>query len=122
MDDSEASIHRAAYQPKSSLITERVSKRQTNALQTIRDSFDIDESETSAISSHNGNHRLSICHETLSNDESSIDDIEKSTSNLHIEYDHDELKAQLLKRCGQSSVLAFNEVYSARYEIHLNFW
>lgn len=111
LDDSEASIHHADNPPKSSLVAARVSKRQTNALQTICDSFDLDESAKSVASS---NHQLSICHETLSDNESSVDEIEKSTSKLHFEFDQDELKAQLLKRCGQSKVLAFNEIYSAR--------
>lgn len=122
LDDSETSIHQADRLPKSSLLAERVSKRQMKDLQTICDSFDLDESERSAISNHNSGHRLSICHETLSNDESSVDDIEKSTSNLHIGHDQDELEVQLLKRCGQANVLAFKEIYSARYEIQLTFF
>lgn len=74
------------------------------------------------VSNHSGRStQLSTCHESLSNDESAINEIEKSTSNLHIDYDHDELKAQLLKRCGQAHVLAFNEIYSARYDIQFTF-
>lgn len=111
LDDSEASIHQD-YPTKLSIDAVRASKRQTKALQTIGDSFDLDESEKSAAS--NSHHQLSICHETLSDNESSIDEIEKSTSNLHIEHDQNVLKAQLLKRCEQSKALAFNEIYSAR--------
>lgn len=117
MNDSETSIHQTNSRPKSSSTEIRVSKPRSNILQTIRDSFDLDESEESVVSHHSSssNNQLSIFHESLPYDESAVNEIERSTSNLHIEYGHDELKAQLLKRCGQTNVLAFNETYSARY-------
>lgn len=107
LDDSETSTHLSDHLPKSPLLAQRFPKRQT-----IVDSFDLDESKKLTISSH----QLSVCHETLSNDDLSMDDIERSTSNLHIGCGYNELKIQLLKRCGQTNVLAFNETYSARYE------
>lgn len=114
MDDSDTSIHLPDSSPKLSSNAVRVSKRQINALQTIND----EENEKSAT--NRNSNQLSVCHESLS-DESSVGEIEKSTSNLHIECDRNELEAQLLKRCGQTHVLAFNEVYSPRYKIQLIF-
>lgn len=121
LDDSETSIHRTDSPPKLSSHGERVSQRPSKALQTIRDSFDLDESEKSAVSIHSSTNQSSLSHESLSNDESAVSEIEKSTSNLHLECGHDELETQLLKRCGQSHVLAFNEIYSARYNIQFVF-
>lgn len=116
LDDSETSVHQTNSPSKSFSTELRVSKPRSNILQTIRDSFDLDESEESVVSHHSSsNNQLSIFHKSLLNDESAVNEIERSTSNLHIEYGHDELKAQLLKRCGQTNVLAFNETYSARY-------
>lgn len=47
--------------------------------------------------------------------ESVVDEIAGLTSSLHLDYNQHNLKAQLLKRCGQDEVFAFDEVYSARY-------
>lgn len=116
LDDSDTSIHLHDSSPKSSSNVALVSKRQSNVLQTICDSFDLEESEKS-MSNHNSN-QLSLCHESI---ESTEDEIEKSTSNLHIECSRNELETQLLKRCGQTHVLGFNEIYSARYRIRFIF-
>lgn len=56
----------------------------------------------------------SICDDSVSN-ASTPNDIGKSMSTLNIEYDRDDLKEQLLQRCGQTDILTFDEIYSARY-------
>lgn len=42
-----------------------------------------------------------------------IDEIDDLTSNLNLGYDPQKLKDQLLKQCGQSETLPFDEIYSA---------
>lgn len=80
-------------------------KRRTNILPTIDDSFDVEHIDSSVCDTDNS---------PLLN-ESTPNEIGKSMSTLHIEYDADDLKAQLLQRCGQTDIMAFNNIYSARY-------
>lgn len=44
----------------------------------------------------------------------SIDEINDLTLNINLDYLHEGLKEQLLKRCGQTEILPFDDVYSAR--------
>lgn len=61
--------------------------------------------------SHTGS-QLSLC--TTSSGASIVDELEDLTSSLNLGYNQQELKAQLLKRCGQTNVLPFDDVYSPR--------
>lgn len=110
MVDSDAeSICSSDFSPKSSSINV-LSKRQSNRLQASCNSVDFGRSQKSAIQRNRG--QLSLCES--SSIESDLDEIANSTSNLHIDFNHDALKAQLLKRCGQTEILAFDDIYSAR--------
>lgn len=109
VDSDAESICSSDFSPKSSSINV-LSKRQNNRLQPNCNSVDFERSQNSAIYRNRG--QLSICES--SSVESDLDEIANSIPNLHIEFNHDALKAQLLKRCGQTDVLAFDEIYSAR--------
>lgn len=108
VDSDAESICSSDYSPKSTSSINVLSKhRPKNRLQS---SVDFEGNQKPAIYRNRG--QLSLCES--SSVESDLDDITNSTAQLRIEFNHDPLKAQLLKRCGQTDVLAFDEVYSAR--------
>lgn len=109
VDSDAESICSSDYSPKSASINV-LSKRQNNRLQPSCNSVDFERNNNSAI--HRNRGQLSLCES--SSVESDLDEITNSIPNLYIDFNHDALKAQLLKRCGQTDVLAFDEVYSAR--------
>lgn len=108
LDDSidDKSICPTESLPKSSSIDVQMSKHQNKLLSITCDSSDLGQNQKS-VPNYNSSH------ESMSN-ESSSDEIAES-SNLQLECGQDELKTQLMKRCGQTKVLAFNEIYSAKY-------
>lgn len=83
-------------------------------LQPIGDCVDFEKrrSQSQYNRKTTGHHHLSLC--STSSTDSVVDDLEDLTSSLNLGYDQQELKAQLLKRCGQTKVLPFDDVYSAR--------
>lgn len=109
VDSDAESLCSSDYSPKSSSINV-LSNRQSNRLQSSCNTVDFECNQKPAIYRNRG--QLSLCES--SSVESDLDDITNSISSFHIEFNHDELKAQLLKRCGQADVLAFDEAYSAR--------
>lgn len=109
VDSDAESICSSDFSPKSSSINV-LSERQNNCLLSSCKSVDFERSQKPAIYRNRG--QLSLCES--SSVESDLDEIANLTSNLHIEFNHDDLKAQLLKRCEQTDVLAFDEIYSAR--------
>lgn len=84
------------------------SKRLTHHSGTICDSFDIQNRAFEYNDSES-----SLCEKSLLS-ESVPNEIEASTSTLYMGSNKDELKAQLLHRCGQKDILSFHEIYSAR--------
>lgn len=109
VDSDAESICSSDYSPKSTSINV-LSKRQNNCLQPNCNGVDFERNRNSAIYRNRG--QLSLCES--SSVESDLDEITNLIPNLCVEFNHDALKAQILKRCGQSDVLAFDEVYSAR--------
>lgn len=108
LDESDVeSICSADFLPKSTPINV-LSKLRSSRLQPIADSVDLEHYRKSAFDLNTGS-QLSLCNS--SSIESVVDEIEKS---LHLGFNHDELKQQLLKRCKQTDVLPFDEIYSAR--------
>lgn len=92
-----------------------LSKLRSSRLQPIADSVDLVEHyPKSAFKNHNTGSQLSLCNSSSSSVESVVNELEESTANLHLGFNHDELKLQLLKRCKQTDVLPFDEIYSAR--------
>lgn len=111
LDESDVeSICSTDFSPKSTPINV-LSKLRRNRLQEIADSVDLEHYQQSAFSLNTGS-QLSLC--DSSSLDSVVDEIEKSNASLHLGFNDDELKLQLLKRCNQTDVLPFDEIYSAR--------
>lgn len=104
------SICSTDFSPKSTPINV-LSKLRRNRLQGIADSVDLEHYQQSAFSLNTGS-QLSLC--DSSSLDSVVDEIEKSNASLHLGFNDDELKKQLLRRCKQTDVLPFDEIYSAR--------
>lgn len=102
VDSDAESISSSDYSTKSSSINV-LSKHQNNNLQPGC-------SQKSALTRNRG--QLSLC--DSSSIESDLDEIVGSISNFDIEFNHNAHKIQLLKRCKQTDVLPFDEIYSAR--------
>ncbi|XP_031627850.1 serine/threonine-protein kinase Haspin homolog ALK2 isoform X2 [Contarinia nasturtii] len=108
LDESDVeSIYSADFSPKSTPINV-LSKLRSSRLQPIADSVDLKHYQQSAF---NTGSQLSIC--DSSSIESVLNELEKSTASLHLGFNSDELKHQLLNRCNQIDVLPFDEIYSA---------
>lgn len=88
-----------------------LAKLRSSRLQPIADSVDIKHYRKSAFDRNTGS-QLSLC--DSSSIESVVNELENSTASLHLGFNSDELKAQLLKRCGQTDVLPFDDIYSTR--------
>lgn len=111
LDESDVeSIYSADFSPKSTPINV-LAKHRSSRLQPIADSVDLEHYQQSAFNLNTGS-QLSLC--DSSSVESVLNELEKSTASLHLGYNSDELKHQLLKRCNQIDVLPFDEIYSAR--------
>lgn len=118
LDESDAeSICSVDFSPKPTPIINVLSKLRSSRLQPIADSDNfVEHYQKSVLFNHNTGSQLSLCNSssTSSSLESVVNEIEKATANLHLGFNHDELKKQLLKRCKQTDVLPFDEIYSAR--------
>lgn len=112
LDESDAdSICSVDFSQKSTPINVP-SKHRSSRLQPIGDSVDFEHYREPAFNFCNTGSQLSLCNS--SSLESVANENEISTASLHIGFNHDDLKLQLLKRCGQTEVLPFDEIYSAR--------
>lgn len=111
LDESDAdSICSSDCSPKTTPINV-LSKLRSSRLLPIADSGELEHYQRSAFDLNTGS-QLSLC--DSSSIESVVNEIENSAASLHLGFNADELKSQLLKRCGQTDVLPFDEIYSAR--------
>lgn len=107
LDESDVeSICSSDFSPKSTPINVRSNQR-SNRLQPL---VDRERKQKSTLNPNNGS-QLSLCASSV---ESILDELENSTSSLHLGFNPVELKAQLLERCGQSEVLPFDVVFSPK--------
>lgn len=111
MDESDVeSICSSDFLPKPTPINAK--HRRNHLLQSIDDRVDFERSSRkSTYGISNTGSQLSL--NSSSSTESVDDELGILTSNLNLDDQH-ELKSQLLKRCEQTEVFPFDELYSAR--------
>lgn len=110
--DAESDCSSSDYSPRPKSISVLSKLQRNRLLPAIDDCVDFEKRRQRSQFDRNRGSQLSLC--TTSSNVSAVDELDELTSSLNLGYDHQELKAQLLKRCGQTTVLPFDDVYSAR--------
>jgi len=109
LDESDVeSIYSSDFSPKPKSINALSKLRSGRLLQPIGDCL---EKQRQQFNRHAGS-QLSLCNSSSGG--SVVDELEDLTASLNLGYSQQELKAQLLRRCGQTETLPFDDVYSAR--------
>lgn len=115
LDESDVeSIYSSDFLPKPKSFNVLSKLRSSRSLQPIDDRVvvvDFEKRQRLQSQSTVGS-QLSLCNSSI--DSSVVDELDDLTSSLNLGYNQQELKAQILKRCGQTNVLPFDEVYSPR--------
>lgn len=104
MDESDVESFSSDFSPKPTPINALSKQRSVDRVQQFRRQSIFDRTHKNSLNSCSSASVESVVDELTTNLEAS----------LTLDYDQHELKAQLLKRCGQDEILPFDEVYSAR--------